>query len=277
MLPEAKNRSLLYVDDGDGELTYVLSYPDGKKVGEIRQRDADMQQGLCSDSNGDVFINAMDGDYGHTYEYRHGETKPVADLVEYYLWVYGCSVDPTSGKLAVASVNWLSAPSWVAIYEHAKGTPKIYEDPAIINYVFCGYDSKGNLFVDGTGQSGKFVFAELPKGSSTFTNIALNQSITWGGQVQWDGRHIVVGADALSPTVAYRFAINGNEGREVGSTTLGESVAVPQFWISGDVIVGPQASAGSVGLWKYPAGGAPIKVITGLRDPFGAAVSLPRN
>ncbi len=76
----------------------------------------------------------------------------IADLVEPYLWVYGCSVDPTTGNLAVASVNWLSAASWVAVYSHAKGTPQNYEDPAIINYVFCGYDDKGTCSWTGRGK-----------------------------------------------------------------------------------------------------------------------------
>ena len=277
MLPEAKDRDLLYVDAGDGAIVYVLSYPKGKLLGEIKQPNSDMQQGLCSDSEGDIFVDAMNGNNGNTYEYKHGSKKPIADLIEPYLWVYGCSVDPTTGNLAVASVNWLSAASWVAVYKHATGTPQNYEDRAIINYEFCGYDDKGNLFVDGTGQSGRFEFAELPKGSDTFKNISLNQSIEWGGQVQWDGRHIVVGADDTAPAVAYQFMLKGSRVKEVGSTTLFDSVSVPQFWIQGAVIIGPDAGADEVGLWKYPSGGAPIKTITGVHDPFGATVSLAQK
>ena len=208
----------------------------------------------------------MNGNTGNTYEYEHGGKKPIADLVEPNVWVYGCSVDPTSGNLAVASANWLSGVSWVAVYKNAGGTPQIYVDSEIINYEFCAYDNKGNLFVDGTGRS-DFEFAELPKGGSTFKNITLNQSIQWGGQVQWDGRHIVVGADDTTPAVAYRFAIKGRKGREVGSTTLSNSVSVPQFWIQGSIIIGPDASANDVGLWKYPGGGAPIRTIAGVHDP----------
>jgi hypothetical protein len=277
MLPDAKSRDLLYVDAGDGTIVYVFSYPKGKLLGEIKQPNSDMQQGLCSDSSGDVFVNAMNGNNGNTYEYEHGGKKPVADLIEPYLWVYGCSVDPTTGNLAVASVNWLSAASWVAVYKHATGTPQIYQDPAIINYEFCGYDNKGNLFVDGTGQSGRFEFAKLPKGSDAFKNITLNQSIGWGGQVQWDGSRIVVGADSAAPAVAYQFVINGRKGKEVGSTTLSGSVSVPQFWVQGAVIIGPEAGANEVGLWKYPGGGAPIKTIARVHDPFGATVSLAKK
>ena len=39
---------------------------------------------------------------------------------------------------------------------------------------FCGYDDKGDLFVDGRGSDGfQFRFAELPKGKETFVNILL--------------------------------------------------------------------------------------------------------
>jgi len=273
-LPEAKDDDLLYVDAGDGKFTYVLSYPKGKTVGEIRRHQSDMQQGLCSDGKGDVFVNAMNGNYGNTYEYAHAGKKPLQDLVEPYVWVYGCSVDPTTGDLAVASVNWLSAASYVAIYAHAAGAPQLYEISTIINYEFCGYDDNGNLFVDGTGRSGSFAFAELPKGGAALKNVSLDQSIEWGGQVQWDGRHIVVGAADASPAVAYQFSIKGNKGVETGSTTLGGSVAVQQFWIAGKMLIGPEASANEIGIWKYPGGGAPIATIVGVRNPFGATISL---
>jgi hypothetical protein len=36
MLPEARRDDLLYVDAGDGVGTYVFSYPEGKRVGEIK-------------------------------------------------------------------------------------------------------------------------------------------------------------------------------------------------------------------------------------------------
>lgn len=277
ILPEAKSEDLLYVDAADGVNTYVFSYPQSKLVGTLKQPDADMQQGLCSDRKGNVFVTAMDGNNGNIYEYAHGGKKPIQDLVETYLWAYGCSVDPTTGNLAVASVNWVSAPSYVAIYQHAKGTPQFYEDPAIINYIFCGYDNKGNLFVDGTGQSGHFVFAELPNGSGTFTNITLNQSIDWGGQVQWDGKRVAVGAATVSPSVIYQFAISGSGGTEVGSTTLAGSGAVGQFWIQGKKVIGPQGSDDEIGIWNYPAGGSPIKTITSVHDPFGATVSLAKK
>jgi hypothetical protein len=66
-------------------------------------------------------------------------------------------------------------PGNVALYITGQGAPVLYSDPKIYYYWFCGYDEKSNLFVDGISQSGTALLAELPKGSSTLTNIAPNQ------------------------------------------------------------------------------------------------------
>ena len=60
---------------------------------------------------------------------------------------------------------------------------------------FCGYDDKGNLYVDGTkGYSVTFGSAELPKGNKNLTNIVLKGgTIYFPGKILWDGKHVVVG------------------------------------------------------------------------------------
>ena len=94
------------------------------------------------------------------------------------------------------------------------------------NYRFCGYDSNGNLFVDGVNDSSAFVLAELPKGSGSFTNIDFTQKIEWPGGVQWDGKFIAVG-DTDTGTI-YR---TNAAGTVKGSTQLSGSNYVNQFWI----------------------------------------------
>src|SRR5580658_4939 len=57
MRSEAKGEDLMYVSPGapicGATGTCVYSYPEGKLVGEVS---ASTEQGLCSDSQGDVFI-----------------------------------------------------------------------------------------------------------------------------------------------------------------------------------------------------------------------------
>jgi hypothetical protein len=90
--------------------------------------------------------------------------------------------------------------------------------------------------------------------------------------VQWDGKYIAVG-DQSTNTI-YQFAISGKKGREVGSTVLGGATEVFQFWIEGSKVIGADAGASHVDIWKYPAGGAAIKTIGGLYAPLGVTVSV---
>ena len=204
MPPESKNADLLYVATGDD--VFVLSYPQGKLVGSL----GIVGHNLCSDKQGDVFIPS--GGY-EVLEYAHGGTSPIQTLNSGDIPL-GCAVDPTTGNLAVT--NEASGAGEVAIFPNAKGTSKWYRDPDIFTYGLCGYDNKGNLFRDGTG-TGNFL-AELPKGSSTFKNYALDGSFDVFGSVQWDGKRMTLS----NPTTAkvYRLKFGKSSFKVVGSTRI---------------------------------------------------------
>jgi hypothetical protein len=140
---------------------------------------------------------------------------------------------------------------------------------------FCGYDAAGNLFIDGASKAkgGTFRLAELPRRAKALVNLTISQSISVAGQVQWDGKHIVVGDAGVSPSLVYRFSVSGRSATEVGATTLGDSTSVRQFWIQSKNLIGPDF-ASHVGFWRYPAGGSPTKTIGDVHG-YGAAVSAP--
>ncbi|MGA8099265.1 MAG: hypothetical protein WB810_11480, partial [Candidatus Cybelea sp.] len=97
MLPEAKNRgALLYVTGGCGGAC-VLSYPRGELVGQLNVGEG-ANSGVCTDARGDVYISNSTS----VVEYTHGGTIPVATFNVPGNDAAGCSVDPTSGNLAVA-------------------------------------------------------------------------------------------------------------------------------------------------------------------------------
>lgn len=125
-------------------------------------------------------------------------------------------------------------------------------------------------FVDGANASSVFGLAELPYSSGTMTPIVLKQSITTPGGVQWHGKDLAV-ADAAN-SVIYRFALSGTTGTKKGSTFLSGPYSVAQFWIQGSRLIGPDAGEDEVGIWQFPAGGSPIKVLAD-DQPFGATVS----
>jgi hypothetical protein len=227
MAPDAATQDLLYVSDV--RTVTVYSYPRGKYIGTLRH--FYVATGMCVDNKGNVFV--VDGGYYKIFEYAHGGTKRIATLQSPTKDPVGCSVDPTTGNLAVGSLGFGSAPT-VAIWKNARGKSKTYQDSAFHQFYFCSYDDRGNLFVDGLTApgSGHFGLAELPKGASHLTNIAVSQYISYPGGVEWDGKHIAVG-DQNRPVI-YQLAIAQGHGTVVGTTHMGSGArSVKQFWIQG--------------------------------------------
>jgi hypothetical protein len=287
MSPDAaKTKDLLYVSNINSGTVNVYSYPDDKQVGTIKG-DYDGPDGICVDKKNDIWV-VNNQDEG-LVEYKHGGTSPIANLYGIVLPI-GCSVDPTTGNLAVTSYGIDSSGGGsVSIYAHAKGTPKVYMDSQIPHFNFCGYDPKGNLYADGTdaGQT-VFHFAELPKGKKTFKNITLKGGfIDYPGMVQWDGKYVAVGdqmAGGASGVDAI-YQTTGAGGKIVHETPLDADGSVGEeiigFWIQGSTLIGPNATdpdseydEGSVGFYKYPAGGKPTKTLKkGFGAPQGSAIS----
>lgn len=265
MFREAGTDDLLYISNVTSVTVY--SYPRGKHVGTLKGFYE--SAGECVDKAGDIYIATGDSEV----EYRHGGTKRIKTLNMSGYVAVDCSVDPTTGNLAVTWNQSASSTNYIAIYRHATGTPTLYGLSGDFVY-YCGYDSSGNLFVDGQVGYGSqnVVFVELPGGAKKLKNITLNQGFQHVGAVQWDGKYIAVGDDVLQKI--YRFAISGSTGTLQGTVNLGDAQYVYQWWIEGGKVIGPDGTQDTVWYWHYPAGGSPTKSIhRGLQAPYGAAVS----
>ncbi len=260
MLPEAKSEDLLYANVADSKI-HVYSYPGGKHVGTLT---GIATANMCSDQLGDVFITSISS---QIFEYAHGGTSPIATLSDGPYSPAGCSVDPTTGNLAVANSRGPGSRGFgnVAIFQNAQGTPTFYSDPNIYWYYNCGYDDSGNLFVDGNNESFPAPFAELPKGSSTFTDITLSKGLADWGPIYWDGKGLGVGWGDNSHTTIYQVAVSGSTGTVVAATTLqmpqGPHRGISwQFWLQGHTVLAPYTLRRShyrnIGFWHFPAGGA---------------------
>lgn len=262
MSPEAKSHDLLYVADLGTNSVDIYTYPQAHLVGSLTGF-GDVAS-LCSDSKGNVYV--VDG-AGPVDVYAHAGTSPIRQLPTAGL-PDGCSIDPTTGSLALTNESsYLHGV--VTIYAKAQGKGKIYRNKTVDATFFCGYDDKGNLFIDGWSRSSTLILLQLPTGSKSFGITQLQNFENLGG-VEWDGKYIAV-ADRGAGLV-YRM---NRSGQVVQTVHLNGIVNIDQFWIQGKTIIGPDAiSNGNVYLWKYPAGGAATKTLTALTYPVGATISV---
>jgi hypothetical protein len=268
MAPDAKKHDLLYLSDESADDVYVYSWPGLELKGTLTGFDA--PNGECADNAGDVFVT--NEDQSEILKYAHGGTIPIKTLGDSGEYPVGCSVDSKTGDLAVTNIDTTKGGAGsVAIYPGASGMAKTYMAPLFYYYFFCGYDGRGNLFVDGTDAGSAFEFAELPRRGNAFRTITLDQTIDFPGGVQWDGQHLAIG-DQEQPYV-YEFAIRGSSGTLVGSTPLDNTNDVSQFWIASRKIVAPDFLNNEEQIFKYPAGGSAIKSIPNISTPIGSALS----
>jgi hypothetical protein len=274
MASNANSQDLLYLTEACGGIC-VFTYPGGTLVHQLS--DSNNPFGECVDKTGDVFVAEFGGNTGTAaiLEYAHGGTSPIATLSDPGYHPESCSIDPTTGNLAVTNDD-----GPVGIYTGAKGDPAYYADPKASLTGFCAYDDKGNLFVDGedTG-SNNYALVEMPRGSYRFKSIKLNSAPSFPYDIQWAGKYLAV---ADGPTVIYHLAINGTKGTVIGSTVLNGPVAGTevQFWIQGGTIIQPYGTSdflNQTGFWRWPTGGKLRRKIDvskyGSADIFGAVVS----
>lgn len=277
---ETMSSKLLYVATALAGVK-IFSYPKGTLVGTLSG--FSLPFGLCSDKEGDVFV--VDQGAQKIFEYAHGGTTPIAVLNAYGNYPNGCYVDPSTGNLAVAGGGDFMGGN-VAIYHNASGSPTLYTDTHVDAFYWCTYDSSGNLFVNG-GPGPTFWLDELPSGANALITIAVNQQITGGGAVQWDGRYLAIGnphgrgAGTRGPTTIFQVQISGSSGTvkkkiELYTKRTNRNPGYDaQFWIQGNTVISPMTPNKDVGFWDYPTGGKnrkTIKVAGG--GQYGITISL---
>jgi hypothetical protein len=292
ILPSAKKSDLLYISDLLAQVVDIYTYGHGYKlVGQLTG--FFNPEGLCVDKKGNVYVtnDTSEGVYQIT-EYAHGSTSATRTLHDPDGRANGCSVDPTTGNLAVADF-WGPNESIgnVAVFPKASGTPTAYSLSNIFYDYYCAYDDKGNLFVDGETEGSVFGLGELVKGGNTLKFINIDQTIYLPGGVQWDGKYLAVGDQVAVKhnftSTIYQVSISGSQATTVNTMVLTGSAEVAQFWIPrihngakrhyGDRLIGPNQNGGDTLFWDYPSGGNPTVTIPGETDPIGATLSLAKT
>jgi hypothetical protein len=232
---------------------FVYSYPDGKRVGALSGFKNTVA--VCSDSSGDVWVIDSDSRSRSTLlKYAHGGSKPMADL-RLDERADACSVDPSTGNLAAATLN-----SSVAIWKKGQGSPTLFSTSAFFKKVqTIAYDGMGNLYMRSfaSGESG----AWLPKGRPSVTKFYITKLGFYG----WDGRYFVIGSADGGTGPLTRYKLHNGDGEAVGKVSVklcAPGYAPPSFSIAGSELA---LSCGvdetnSLNYYTYPKGGKPIKV-----------------
>jgi len=283
---------LLFVSDADNNEVYVLTLPDLTPKATLTGFSE--PQGMCADSSGNIWIANM----GTSEMFLYSRTGTfIRMLIDDHGFPVGCAIEPKTGDLAVFDIYMGEGnrPGQILTYRNASGTPEVLTIPGFFFYYFGGYDSHGNLFVDGRyAGPGPFVLGEVPKGASSGNQIMVTGGeIYFPGFVQWygPGNYLAVDDQLCGNQMTaciYHLTISGSTGTIVGSTMLknyqgepvcdvveGVIVASRQTYLAGSVNDYCGTGTSNADRWAYPAGGSPLNYNNslGLESPIGAAIS----
>lgn len=259
--------ALLYVSDPGAGVVAFYSYPQLQPQGTLTGLQYPL--GLCIDpSTQDVWV--VDADARELFEFEHGGTTPIRELPvnAYYPELLSCAVNPKNGDLAVVAENFGSDPGALMIFKDATGKQTDYQSSKMFFYDFVTYDENGNAFVDGYGD--RFQLAELPYGATGFRDVTpKGLRLRNRGGVQSDGSQVAVGNEKRD--IIYQVA----DRKVLGKTHLGNACRMWQFFVAGDRVIAPNACEGEgmVSIYRYPTGGAAVKVLGGFKNPFAVVIS----
>ncbi len=123
MAPQAKHDNLVYVSDTAANAVSVYAWKTHKLVGMLGG--INQPFGLCSDQSGNVWI--ISWGKNQISEYAHAGTKPLKTLAvqDPDANLYDCSVDPTTGDLAVTNWGYVWYKGDILIYTMQPATRKL--------------------------------------------------------------------------------------------------------------------------------------------------------
>lgn len=283
--PDAKlAHRLLFVSDDSTYDVYIFSLPKMALKGTLTGFDD--PQGMCSDKSGNIWITNTESQDIVQYSRTGTLLSTLSDPNGYPV---GCAVNKANGDLAVTNIfDYPSGNGSVNVYANATGTPTVYSNPSQTENFFDAYDSSGNLYVDGFGNSG-FSLSELPSGSSTMSTVNISGgTIYFPGGMNWGkATGLIVGDQGCNDTFGsclYEVSVSGSTGTITGSAPLtnydGGACDVVQGTISphgkyfyGECALITTGTGGTADRWAYPAGDTPTNYSTSVTSPIGAAIS----
>jgi hypothetical protein len=263
-----------YISDSGTNTIYVYDYSSktgsfGSEVGSTTTSLSE-PQGACSHKKDAWVTNTSDS---NVLEFVNGSTTSSGSLSISGEYPVGCSVDK-KGDIAVSDIiTTADGAGNVEIFKGGKGTPTSVTCPNLEKYYFISYDTKGNIWVDGTAtlSSTGIGLCEIPKGATSGTAISLSAVPGFPGGVTVAGKDIDI-LDQDAATID-QYTVSGTTGTEVGTVTLSGVTDPVQDWQAGKFVLTANAASASATSFAYPAGGSAVSTVSGLTEPIGVSVS----
>ena len=256
-----KKKPYEYISNFYNSTILQFDYPQGDaSIGSIS---GDEPQGECAQRRQKAFWVVNSGN-DEIEKFAYGGTSPIATLSESAGEAAGCTIDPSTGNLAVTILG----AGDVVIFTDASGTGTTVADGLASSY-FPTYDASGDLFVDGITESDTYGVVEMASGSSSFKAVTLPNTISFPGGMQWDGNYVTLN-DQEGHEI-YQYTIAGDSATLEGTVPLNGTSDCVQTWIAKNLVYCPDAGNENATVFAYPAGGSAIATLSGSFDlPIGA-------
>lgn len=276
MLPSAKQTSLLYVSNAGTSDVTVYTYLNGSGLLLVGTLSGfSVPAGMCSDTAGNVWV--ADYDKQTVEEFAHGGTTPIFTNRLRDAHPFDCSVDPSSGSLAVAAQkpnNKYYYDGLLLIYPKGSHRPakSVFED---ISYL--AYDNIGDLFVNGAIYGYSYELFELSKGSNSLQGLTVSGGSAYGlGAIDWVKPIILVGFDdggSSGTPGAYKMYVSQGTATVVGTLQFKGTQQTYAFGRRAGRVLVPDHLGNVVRIYNLSDGSLYKTLKTSVSLPFGAVVS----
>jgi len=271
---DAATKAAIIVSDAGTNDVYVYSTA-GKLTATITGFNE--PQGLGGDALGDLYVaNTGNSDvlvYPNTYK------KIKATLTDPGQSPVGVDVTPTGVVGVTNIITTAGGPGSVSFYAKGKTTPCVTVANANWGRVYFGaFDDAGNFYIDGETPSGA-VIVGVVKGeckAKAITTLTTANTITFPGGVHVSPTDKIAIDDQSGAAIyTYNPPVKNALGTPVSTTPItgaSDPVTFAFTKTAADVWTADAGLAESLE-YKYPAGGSPVKTITGFTQPIGVVVT----
>jgi hypothetical protein len=240
-------------------------------------------QGISADKSGNIYI--ADTGNSDIPVYSAGLKSLTTTLTDPGEYPADVDIFPTTGVVAVTNIlSTAFGAGSVSLYAKGATTPCVtVANSTWLEEYFGAFDKSGNFYVDGRDANGNFLVGVVTGGCSatTITTLTIGNTISFPGGVQVTKKGDVAILDQLGYEIyTYKPALKGSLGAPLTSTPLTGASDPVSFAFNSSLkdVFTADAGLAEVLSYAFPAGGSPIKTISGLSQPIGVVttpVELP--